>query len=281
MRNEVKTEPIDHVATHPNTPRLVISPYFKDEATGALYVHQDLVRAQEPYAEEAHVPPMAVEERFGDVESFVAYVQRYGTPATLLTWNSQGLRAVLDYAQSSSEPGRRKWRAVHPFQTSPQWQAWMALANGSAIGQRAAVEKIEDLAEDIVEPAPTDLANLLRSLRASVNAKADSELRPDGTYSVSFAKDSSVKSAVGGNVDLPAFFVVSIPVLRGHVDSEGRPVLYRLPVRLRVSTDGDAHLTLRLSIPSAARVLEDAFADRVRAASELLGEEYRLLRAAD
>jgi len=261
--------------------RIVVPAYWQDPSTKALYVHQDLVRTQDPWAEEAHIGPMATTERFGDVGSFVDYVKAYGgKETTFLTWNSQGLRAVLDYADwLKEEPGRCKWLAVYPFTRSAQWLTWSALASGKPISQKDAVEKLEDLAADITDPNPADLTQLLRSLRSTVNAQAEAELRPDGTTTLSFSKDARVQTH--GHLDLPASFQIAIPVLKGHLDAEGRPVLYKLQVRLRVSVDDAARLGLRFTIPNAERVLEDVYADRVKAAEELLGDSFQLLRAAD
>ena len=276
------TDPIaaDAIST---APRLAIAPTYKDPVTGALYVHQDLRAVQEPWAEEAHIRPVKAAERFGDVESWVGYVRDFSESdrPPLLTWDASGLRAVLDYHRAAADPGRAQWTAVHPFVPSVQWKAWMALANGQAVGQRAAIERLEDLAEDIREPDSTNLTNLLRTLRASANAKADTELRPDGTSHVVFTKDTSVRSGAAGEVTLPPDFTIAIPVLKGHVDAAGKPVLYGLKVRLRVSVGEDAKLAFRFSIPNAERVLEDVYADRVAAAKELLGEDFVMWRAAD
>lgn len=280
---ETTTQPMDPNGMH-TASRLAVAATWQDPVTKALYVHGDLVKVQEAWEQEAHIGPMSVTERFGDVESWVAYVERFGgddvsAAKPFLTWNSRGLRASLDYATPGGVAGRCQWTALHPFEPSAQWRAWMALADGQAVGQRPAIERLEDLAADILEPSPADLANLLRALRAAVSAKADTELRSDGTTSVAFTKDTSVKG--GGSVELPPMFTIAIPVLKGHVDGDGRPVLYRLEVRLRVSVDDSAHLALRFTVPMAERTLEDVYADRVREASELLGESLRLLRAAD
>jgi len=281
------TVPIDNDYRN-MTPRLVITPMVRDPATGAVYIHESLQQAQAPWEATEHVQPMRAVEKLGDIASWVAYVQRYGgqgPSAPFLTWNSSGLRAVLDYATAAIEaeqdplPGRCQWEARHPFECSTQWRAWKTLANGEAIGQRPAVERLEDLAEDIREPTPADLMSILRSLRASVNAKADTELMPDGTTRVAFTKDSAVKSGPG-SVELPAFITIAIPVLQGHL-SNGKPILYKLQVRIRVSVDDNAHLALRLTIPNSERVLEDVYADLVQRAGELLGEGFALLRASD
>ncbi len=277
-----ETKPTDAKATN-TAPIVTIAPTYKDEETGALYVHQDLVKVQEPWEEEAHISPMDVTERFGDVESWVEYVERFGGGPDyppFLIWNRRGLQAVLDYPADQGSSGRCQWRAECPFVTTRQWNAWTGLAL-QAVGQRAAVERIEDLAEDILQPAPADLAGILRTLRATVSSKATTELRPDGTNSVAWTKDQTVKSGAEGSVELPPAFTIAIPVLKGHVDQEGRPVVYNVEVRLRVSMDDNAHLVFRFGIPTAERILEDAYLDRVKAAKVLLGKEMPLLRAAD
>jgi uncharacterized protein YfdQ (DUF2303 family) len=250
-----------------------------------VYVHKDLVQVVDPFLVEQHIGPIKRTERFGDVESWVSYVQAYSphdaeveADGLLLTWSEAGLAAVLDY-HSVDEPGRCQWQAIHPFERSVQWRAWLALADGKPKPHRQALEALEDLAPDIVQPDAATLAGILRQLRASSAASADTELRPDGTTRVSFTRNTSVKSGAG-ELDLPAEFQIAIPILKGHSDEKGAPVLYRLGVRLRVGVDDSAHLALRFSIPSAERALEDVFRDRVEHARTLLGDGYALLRAA-
>jgi hypothetical protein len=121
--------------------------------------------------------------------------------------------------------------------------------------------------------------NLLRTLRTTVNKSAQTELRADGTTSVSYTDDKGI-AARGGTIDLPSEFTIAIPVLKGHVGSDGKPVVYSLKVRLRASVDDQARLTLRFTIPTAERALEEVFADRVQLAERLL-DGYDVLRAAD
>lgn len=273
-----ETQPI-HREPPAEQPHLTIAGSYKDPETNGLYVHKDLVEVVAPFAEEAHISPMQVHESFGDVESFVAYVQRYGMTATThLTWNSRGLRAVLDYADSDDRaPGRCQWTATLPFVVSREWQTWMQFANGQARSQKEAVERLEDLAADIRKPSPADLMAILRTLRTTVNSQSETELRPDGTAKVEFARDSKLT----GSVELPSLIQIAIPALKGHTDDDGRPVMYGLDVKLRASIDDNAKLTLRFTIPNAERVLEAVYEERVVAAKALLGDEFALLRASD
>lgn len=262
----------------------VVEASVEDERTGALWVHKDLVKVRDDWAIEDHVGPHKANESFGDVESWASYVKRFGTDedeanAPLITWNSSGLHAVLDY-HTFTNAGRLQWTAHFPFVHSPEWKAWMAIATGHAISHKTAIEFLEDHAPDIQDPPEADLTSLLRALRASVQSVANTELKPDGTTNVFFEQNKSLRSAQGGTAELPHEFTIAIPVLKGHVDSAGKPVLYQLKVRLRASVDSDAHLALRLSIPNAERALESVYADQVAEAKRLLGEQFDVLRAA-
>lgn len=262
---------------HPLAP--AVDAYYEDSRTRALWVHKDLVNVREDW----QIGPPKANEAFGDVESWAAYVTRFGRhQAPLLTWNSQGLAAVLDYHQNDGlegGPGQLQWIAKHPFERSPEWKAWTALADGHAKGQREAIEALEDRGLDIVDPQPGDLMNILRTLRTTVNKSATTELRSDGTTSVQYSDDKGV-AARGGTVDLPSEFTIAIPVLKGHVGADGKPVAYSLKVRIRASVGDNARLALRFSIPNAERALEDVFADRVAAARTALGDGFTVLRAA-
>lgn len=267
----------------PNAPKpsnvLVIAPSFTDPVTRQTYIHQDLTERVAVWDVEAHIPPISRTERFGDVTSWTDYVKQFSTDdrPPFLTWCERGLSAVLDYHFSIGDEGRCQWIAEHNFQRSAQWLHWERLANGQAIGQKRLIEALEDYAEDIVVPGAGQLLTILRTLRSTSMATGEVELRPDGTTSATWTKNNSVKA---GELDIPPEFAIQIPVLKGHLD-EGAPVLYRLPVRLRVGVDDTAHLSFRLSMPTAERTLEAVYDDRVAAAAALLGDEHRLYRAAE
>lgn len=267
----------DEQSTGAAQKHLIIAPSWTDDATGAVYVHKDLVQAQAPWANEEHVSPVRVEEALGDVESWCEYIKRHASiepDHSLLTWNQKGLRAVLDY------PNRRQWVTAHPFVQTPEFRAWLSFANGGAHEQKKAVEFLEDHAPDIFEPAQGDLLNLMRQLTANAAATATVESREDGTADVSFARTASVSSGPNKAL-LPGEITIQIPVLRGHIEENGAIVRYKLVLKVRASVDPNAHLALRFTMPQAEVVLEQVYAERVASAKELLGDGYTILRAAD
>ena len=87
--------------------------------------------------------------------------------------------------------------------------------------------------------------------------------------------------SAAGALALPATILVGIPVLKGHLGADDKPAYYPLEVRIRVSADDTGRLVFRLTCPTAERILEEVYADRVRLARDLLGEAYQLWRGAD
>ena len=75
-------------------------------------------------------------------------------------------------------------------------------------------------------------------------------------------------------MELPPVITIAIPVLKGH------GVFYQMDVRLRAFVDDASHLSLRFSLPTAERVLEEVYAEKVAEAKGLLGDAFKLLRAA-
>jgi hypothetical protein len=236
----------------------------------------------EPWAVEEHIDPISRTERFGDIESFVAYVHRFAGAvehAPLLTWSERGLKAVIDYHSQDGTPNRCNWLAEHPFERTKQWVAWGALADGRARSQKDVVEALEDMAEDILDPDAATITALLRSLKATSKAEGTAELRPDGTTSITYAKVTTVKT---GGVDVPSTIKITVPVFKGHTEAndDGKlvPVRYSLTVRIRVDSD-DGKVSFRLSRPQAETVFESALMDRIETAKGLLTEAYPLLRS--
>lgn len=272
----MNTQPVgDHDFEEGDQTRLVLESAWTDPATGQVYVHKDLVPQKPDWTSIEHISPLKADEAFADVDSWAEYIAGYGTKGHVLaTWNSQGLRAILDYHHSTDEPDRTQWIARQPFALSTEWKAWTTFAAGQVHKQREAIEKLEEFGEDIVEPTETDLVLLLRNLRSNVTAAATTELREDGTTAVSWNQDKTVRGVAGTPVELPGVIKIAIPVLHGDVAK------WEVKVRLRTSVDDQAHLGLRFSLMNAERVLEAVYAERVTQAKALLGDDYTLLRAA-
>lgn len=264
----------DHIVV---TPRVVAD-------DGSEYVHKDLYQVVKPWEAAEHIPPIKGDEAFGDPGSFAAFLKKYADKSALITWNSKGVSACLDYHYIDADDvvvgNYAQWHASLPFVLTLQWKAWFNFANNHGWPQQKAVEFLEDHALDILEPDQGVLLTLLRNLRGTANAAAETVLRPDGTAAVKFASDRTVRGA-SSDIELPAEITIGIPVLRG---LPGAP--FKLVLKLRVNVDASAHLELRLAMPQAEEVLEQVYAEMVSIVkAELNGDtndpEFLVLRAAD
>lgn len=253
---------------------VLVQAAYKDPKTGETYVHRDLVKAQEAWAEEAHISPVNRIERFGAVDDLASYVKRYGEPATtFVSWNREGIGAVLDYPTKDTL-GRMQWRAFYPFDDTAEWDVWHGFCDG-AVSQRTAVEFLEDHAQHISDPNPAALMTLLRSLKAWSNANAEATYNEDGTAKVSFAQETGVRNTGRGELALPSEIKIAIPLIVGHPDT------IALTVRVRVTVGDGARLAFRFSIPRAEEVLDQLRAELAAKAQAALGNDYTILRAAD
>lgn len=257
----------------PNTPAVVIAPAWVDPISGATYVHADLEQGQREWANSEYIPPQRTHEQLGSAESWATYIKKFHGDdlGTLLTWGPCGFKAILDYHISMDDPGRCQWIAEMKFEFSNEWIQWRSMRENSPWPHKKAIERLEDLSEDITEPSPADLMNLIRNLRSTVNATAQTELLVDGTTRVGFTQEKAVKGI--SDVALPSEFTIAIPVLRGS------DVRYKIAVKLRANVDDQAHLALRFSIPSSERILDAVYKDELKIAETVLGKGYTILRA--
>ena len=253
------------------TPRVIVSPMYKDPVTGALFVHRDLEPVSEPYEEELHLFPVDEAVQVGDAQSLSRYVSRYGSPATTFaTYSAGGLRAVLDY-HTRDEPGRAQWSVVYQFNYAPQFERWhQALAQVDGIGHQAFVELLEDGMEAIVEPEAAEIMDIVRALRVTSKSTGDTEIRSDGTTAIAFHADTQIRGSKSGEVALPSYVTIRVPVLKGSdVDS-----VVTLNIRMRASVDAMNRLSFRLSAPDLEEVLSGIYKGVVQRAQSELSDEF-------
>lgn len=262
--------------------RLTIQPMITPfDGSAWAFDGRGYTRIVDPWTNEAHIAPFRAQERLGSVEAWCAYVLRFATtPDPLLTWSAAGLRAVLDCG-TIGDPGRGQVFATHPFERTRQWTTWEQLADGRHRSQRQLVEALEDRRDDIRDPDAATIVGLLRAMRATVNSNAEAMLGENGETEIKYQRQTST------SLVLPPTITIGIPVLKGHTapDENGidGPVRYELDVRIRVDVLDEGKIAFRLTMPNAEQALEDAVAERVRAAQTLLDEHdpvYELLRAA-
>lgn len=199
--------------------------------------------------------PRRIEQRVSlqDAGSFIDYVNRFKTPATLifatLTETNATLAAVFDYhmaATDKHQPDHCAHRAVFTTLETPDWKAWSA-ADRRQMDQVQFATWLEDNSQLIRQhekfpeaPSAADILELVRSLHGHSNARFNTALRLDnGAHSVSYDEDVVVKgnnTTRSEGMELPPIICGGVAVYHG-----AEP--YLVPARLKVRVN-ERKLTL-------------------------------------
>lgn len=183
----------------------------------------------------AHLfPPRRItgKPQFQDVASFIDYVKRFKTPATLifahLTETTATLTAVLDY-HFPGAPDYCRHLATFTTLETPDWKAWTAF-DRKALGQVDFASFLEEYAHLFKEPSGASLLELVQTLHGHNNARFSQAIRlNNGAYKAVYEEDVVVKGAnsiAGGDIELPAQVKAGVQVY------EGGPI-YEVNARLK------------------------------------------------
>ena len=278
------TIPGSHDSQDGHTPRLLIEPAYRDPATGALYVHQDLAQVLSPYEEESHIAPTKENVKLGDIDSWARYISRYGTADyTFATWTRLGLTGILDY-HTADDPGRASWHVLYRFRHTENLIRWEVALGNTQVSHRDLVELLEDSAADILHPPQAEVMDILRTLRVTTASRADTEIRSDGTTSITWHSDAQVRGSQSGETAMPEFIHLSVPAIEGYTDEDGNTATISFAVRVRAQVDKDGHIAFRLSCPDLETRIDELSASIAGRAQTLLNglgmQDVELLRAA-
>ncbi len=226
----------------------------------------------------------------GDLASFIAHAQRFADIDSALFASADPKRptllSVLDYHEKSEagEPGDPRFgqhRGFYAFPLSDEWLAWTS-NNAKGMLQQKFAEFVEDRIVDIlgdptragarardvaekiqVSFAPASrLLELSRGMSIRSNSKVATALNlASGEVQVSYA--TSHEDEGGGKMNVPAAFLIGIPVFRNGD-------LYELPVRLRYRLS-EGVLSWFYELYGADRIFEHAFKEACEAASQATG----------
>jgi uncharacterized protein YfdQ (DUF2303 family) len=184
-----------------------------------------------------------------DVESFVAYVGRFGTADTLLyaSLEDEQITAVLnDHPEFSGGGaddalgGRRDDVAALRLQVTEDWRM-IVQHSGQMLPQRRFAELIEDLAHTVVRPDSATMLEIASTLNVRQNIDFASRVRTQsGDVEFRFEQTSDARAGRDARVEIPPLIAFSAPIwigspqvviearLRFHGSSEGASMGYRL-----------------------------------------------------
>lgn len=201
-----------------------------------------------------------------EVDSFIAYLARWGSPTAVIYANTAALSltAVLD--DHPAGPGETAWRqhrAVYSCPRAAEWIAWTAQAD-KPMSQTAFGDWIETRLEDLVKradepdpdggtlrrwPAPTEMLTVARSLHIKTEGEFKRDINPvNGDYI--FINKHETK---GGSTQIPRAFMVGIPCFEGGDR-------YQIEARLRFSLEGGAP-AFSFTLHRCKEIERDAFGE--------------------
>ena len=201
-----------------------------------------------------------------DQTSFIAYVNRFKTPATQLFVEPGFLasgKAMIGAAVDYHEPGRpdhMAHRVAYAPRYSEQWQRWQAIC-GKLLKQVDFAELIEEARGDITAPLAAQLLDIVRAFKASKKVEFDSVVyQPNGDVRLVYDERTEQTGTSGL---LPEKLAIGIPVYY-------RGSAYAIDVWVRYKVDGGA-VKFTLKIDRADVVEDVAFEELTRAIGAAVG----------
>jgi uncharacterized protein YfdQ (DUF2303 family) len=157
--------------------------------------------------------------RLTDEDSFIAFVNRWGTAASVIYADTAALAftAVLDDHLDGQDIDGARWRehrATYACPRSPEWQAWTA-NDEKWLTQTAFADFIEARLEDMVKAdacaAPLDVLQMARQLHIRTKGEFRREVNPTTGDSILVNKTETET----GSTVIPRAFAIAIPVFEG------------------------------------------------------------------
>lgn len=202
-----------------------------------------------------------------DATSFVAYVNRHKTGASVLYANrssSQVVAVLNDHeaahtptmALPTAESDAANWGdfcATLALALTPEWKHW-AGKDGQLQSQTAFAEHIEQGIEEIIAPPAATMLELAQHFEAHSKVEYKSvRVLQDGRRQLVYAETIDAKAGEKGEVVIPREFTLGIAPYEG-------TAAIKIVARLRYRLNGEA-LTIGYSLVRPLDVLKVAFQD--------------------
>lgn len=209
-----------------------------------------------------------------DVDSFVAYVNRYKGSATrifaepgFLASGGARIVAVMDFHEPNDQPRHCAHIASYTPRYSDPWARWM---KASVFEQVPFAEFIEENRSEISEPPAAGLLDVVRTFKAFKKIDFDSVVyQSNGDVRLGYSEQSEAKGSTPSSV-LPERLTLGIPVyFRGRLYAVGIWVRYRV-------ANGKVVFTLKVDRPDV--IEDDAFRELTEKVATDTGIEVYLGR---
>ena len=248
------------------------SPQTHEKIHFALVPSGAELKSLAPFQYPQGVPPdrIVANVALRDALSFIRYYVAFQDDRSRIFAEPSGpsFLAVLDYhgagAADLHKPEFLSHRASFQMVQDERWKIWTG-KNEKQFSQVDFAEFIEDNTADILEPSAAHMLEVARDLKASSSGSFESKVTPK-SGSIQMKYTENIDGKVGsGDVEIPEFFKLSIPVFYGE-----QPISISARLRYRIS---GGTLTFHYKLYRQSEILNDAFDKAVASISEALKTE--------
>lgn len=200
----------EHEAQHKTLAASAIS--FDESQTGQFAVVPDdfSIKSLEAYQQKPN--RHNTDYRFMSPDSLVAYINKFGTPETMVCadYDAARIGVVID-GDSIEEPSHKTHKARFEAKIADKLQAWLS-ACGRPLTQVSFGLFLESRAVDVVVPDAADVMEMVMKFDATrkVTFKSSARLH-DGSRQFHYTEENEQR----GGVTLPDHFIILTPVYRG------------------------------------------------------------------
>lgn len=202
---------------------------------------------------------------FWDVDSLVAYAQRFGAGegdfegVVFGDRSTRKVTAILDYPTAEG-PDWAQHRATLTMRHTPEWMTWTS-NDKKHFEQEAFANLLEKLAPDIVEPDGATLMDVALSLEAKTGVAFKSAFtQKNGMKTLQYSETMEAAAGPTGSLKVPDKLVLAVKIFEGDEQPSRAEAFFRFRV-----TNGKLILFYELIRPE--RVIEAAFEEVLKAVS--------------
>jgi uncharacterized protein YfdQ (DUF2303 family) len=227
-----------------------------DKKTDYSFLVQPLRDTQLVSLEQFQAAPYRIKaiETFNDASSFIFYVDRFKTEATIMIQTDDNtIVAHLDYHDANNlKPSWNTHKAILKCQTDDLFDVWLQ-RDGKYIEQADFAEFLEINTLGVIEPSTADLIEVARTLVANSTVNFRSGIRTqNGDTQLQYDKTTTAGAGEKGEMSIPEKIVVRLPIFSGCAPSV---IVMRLFYRIGES---DRKLRFRVQIVEKTKLLEEA-----------------------
>ena len=231
----------------------------------------------EPYLEK----PLSIKytHEFDDIRGFVDYIEKYKTKSTVCFAGRSKLIVYIDF-HTKDTPAWARHNITYNINRSSRWSLWERKHN-QWLSQRDFSDFLDTGLNEITEPKQSEILNLVKNFRATVNQEVDYEDVSGGT-NFKFSKKVKSGNTKKENVTLPEQLIITLQpfdnleLLNPRIKDKDKKIpAYKLRAKInwRINTNhsDEQAIEFKIQIINFENAVEETLESIRMAISELTG----------